>query len=218
MFFFKKKPKKEEKKGPATEKEWETHLNALNADEAAAADEILKQTDHSIDTAIELLKDSKLIGTEAYEKLVHQGDQLKDIDDDLKKIRRENEKSRKSLNIIASIFGGLKNKLTACFHPDIENEDWKPRPEDPPPSGPKPTHPVETPSHASSTPLFDLFKKTEQGLDTISGLTNDLQGLALQIQKELKYQDEILDSVLEDADKALREMRALNKKAHEMEI
>ena len=191
--------------------------NLVGTEGEKIAQSFLEQDNQLIDEAIGTLKDTTQLGQETLTELEKQGEQLKGIDSSINDIRRENHENKKQLRQVKSIFGGLINRLTGCFHREIKDE-WPDK---------KPTHQKSkhkkksnhSSDHAQSpagqTPLYDLYKKNEQGLGQVDSLTQGLNDLASQMGSEIDLQNEQLDRIFANADKALEEIRKNKKTANE---
>lgn len=198
---------------PGTDEDWEEYLNSLQGQDRKAAEDILDEDNKKINEYIKLLEDAKQLGQGTLDELHKQGDQLKQVDENLNKIRRDNYKNKRGMRVIKSAFGSLFNKIFSCACLQPEDGDWEQEP--PPPPKPHIDKPNKNGgSSGSTTPIFDKFKKGDEGLDEMKGLTLELDWLARRINQVVTTQNKNLDNLIDKADKALEEMRALTNSAN----
>lgn len=192
-----------------------SHLNGA-VGEGSIAQNLLEQDNQMIRDAIATLKDMTQIGQQTLTQLEEQGQQLKKVDHSINDIRRDNYHNKQQLRQVKSLFGGLINRITGCFHREIKDE-W---PEEQSKKN-KHKHPSSKKNDdfisysSGQTPLFDIYKKNEQGLTQVDNLTLGLQDLAQHMNTEIDFQTDQLDRIFANADKALQEIRKNKKTANE---
>lgn len=209
---------KSKDKPPRTDADWDAYLSQLEPDSAAAAGNLFDDMNLTLDGTINTLEETKGIGNKTLEELEDQGDRLKKVDHDIQDIRQANHENKKLIRGL-HFFGRVFNKVFACCIKPPTEQEWSSIEETRRKHKHKKDRHKKDSHHGGSigtgtTPLYDKYKQTEQGLDKVDALTTDLNGIALKMRDEIENQIDNLDRILDNADKAIEEMQANTSKAN----
>lgn len=199
------------------------HTLQSNNQEQSDIKQSLTSSLDSVDQSLALVEKTKTIGIETGEKLKHQGQQLKHIQNTVDDIAVEQKKSKRHLSAIDSVWGFFVNKIKRApkRQDNVKKVDEKLADE----VKKRASLQLETPYfykrqylHLDSLDEEDKakLKKIDKRLDQIESGVNDLKTISLALGDELDEHIQRLDVLIKTTDKAEHEMRQLTNEAKRM--
>ncbi len=196
------------------------HALQSNDQEQSDIKHSLQSSLDSVDHSLELVEQAKLIGNETGEKLQHQGEQLKHIQNTVDDIAVEQKKSKRHLSAIDSLLGFFVNKVKRApkRQDNVKKVDEKLADE----AKERESLKLETPYfykqqylHLDSLDEEDKakLKKIDKRLDQIESGVDDLKNISLALGDELEEHIQRLDVLAKTTGKAGYEMDQLTNEA-----
>ncbi|XP_014671840.1 PREDICTED: synaptosomal-associated protein 29-like [Priapulus caudatus] len=191
--------------------------------------EIEERTLNSTHRSLQMVDESERVGLHTAEDLLHQKEQLENVDRKLDKMKQDTRISQRHITSIKSVFGGLKNYFSGNKDPKPEAP---PKPESQSTSGLRTT--VESNPRSSEHPAMRLrglddademaYPSQQQRpgrsaiddeIDSNLGEMSEgmlrLRGLALGMQDEIDDQNEMLDKITNKTESADMEVARQNR-------
>ncbi len=182
----------------------------------------------STQRSLALLEATAQVGGTTLEALHHQGKQLEKIQPAVVQIHEDLDEATKKLRSIKSVFGGVKNRMKSTFKKkssprqdalervdaDIKKirekaQDDKDADKEKPSSEPSIVIDSE---HPDALKVKEVSLQTDDNLDRMSSLLDDLKSQAQAMSVELDVHNRRLDAITTDVSDALpRIQRATNK-------
>lgn len=189
---------------------------------------IAEESRDSTQRSLALLESTVQVGGTTLEALHHQGKQLEKVQPQVVQIHEDLDEADKKLRSIKSIFGGAKNRMKSVFKKksstrkdsadkvdaDIqkirENAQEKKAAERPRPSK-NPSITIDS-DHPDALKVKEVCSQTDDNLDRMSSLLDDLKNQAQTMSVELDVHNRRLDAIGKDVSEALpRIQKATNK-------
>ncbi|XP_076249822.1 synaptosomal-associated protein 29-like [Calliopsis andreniformis] len=184
--------------------------------------EIEERTIQSSERSISLLRDSEQIGAATAEELIRQREQLERTEKRLNDINSTLRFSQKHIQGIKSVFGSLKNYLSgksldapisstnlsgsvsseSMTSPALSNSLGQVQTNLANTSPALKLHGLDNEVETNNYMTNNVSKRLEKNLNEMSGSIARLKGLAIGLSEEIDMQNDLIDNITDEAEKA----------------